>query len=263
VTTPFNTVIVGAVEGDPSRTPNVPLAASLGGTGNTTGTAANVAATLDQVPAAAAAVNLNSQKITSLANGTNATDAMALGQQAQNPGAAANQLLAWSWDPGLNGTNATGTIAIGGTLYLIAFPLLSPVTLNKIWWFNTAAAVTPTSGQSQAGIYNSAGTLVASATAAATATTMVGTNGVNVALSSPYAAAAGTYWVGMVFQAATEPTILRTAGNNGGIANLGITSASQYRVCVNGTGITTALPGSITTSSNTQTGALCYWVGVS
>ena len=47
---------------------------------NTTGTASNITDTLDQVPAAAASVNLNSQKITSLANGSGAQDAAAFGQ---------------------------------------------------------------------------------------------------------------------------------------------------------------------------------------
>ena len=47
---------------------------------NTTGTAANITDTLDQVPAPAAAVSLNSKKITNLANGTASTDAVAFGQ---------------------------------------------------------------------------------------------------------------------------------------------------------------------------------------
>lgn len=47
---------------------------------NTTGTAANITDTLDQVPAPAANVSLNSHKITGLANGTVATDAAAFGQ---------------------------------------------------------------------------------------------------------------------------------------------------------------------------------------
>jgi hypothetical protein len=47
---------------------------------NTTGTASNITGRLDQVPAPAAAVSLNSQKITSLANGSGAQDAAAFGQ---------------------------------------------------------------------------------------------------------------------------------------------------------------------------------------
>ena len=47
---------------------------------NTTGTAANITGTLDTVPAPVAAVSLNSQKITSLANGSGAQDAAAFGQ---------------------------------------------------------------------------------------------------------------------------------------------------------------------------------------
>jgi hypothetical protein len=47
---------------------------------NTTGTAANITDTLDQVPAPAANVSLNSHKITNLANGSSGTDAAAFGQ---------------------------------------------------------------------------------------------------------------------------------------------------------------------------------------
>ena len=47
---------------------------------NTTGTASNITDTLDQVPAPAANVGLNSHKITGLANGAAAQDAAAFGQ---------------------------------------------------------------------------------------------------------------------------------------------------------------------------------------
>lgn len=47
---------------------------------NTTGTAANITGTLDQVPAPAANVSLNSHKITGLANGSASSDAAAFGQ---------------------------------------------------------------------------------------------------------------------------------------------------------------------------------------
>jgi hypothetical protein len=47
---------------------------------NTTGTASNITDTLDQVPAPAANLSLNSHKITSLANGSSAQDAVAFSQ---------------------------------------------------------------------------------------------------------------------------------------------------------------------------------------
>jgi hypothetical protein len=47
---------------------------------STTGTASNITDTLDQVPHAAASVNLNSNKITNLANGSGAQDGAAFGQ---------------------------------------------------------------------------------------------------------------------------------------------------------------------------------------
>ena len=179
-----------------------------------------------------------------------------------NPGPSINQLLAWSWDINDNGSNA-GTLATGGTLYLIQFVLFQATTLSKLWWWQTAAAITPTVGESQVGVYSSAGLLVASATPAATATALTGPSAASASLSSTYAAPAGTYWQGMVFQAATEPTLLHNGTNNGAMANVGIAAAANYRVCVNGTGITTALPASITPSANSQAGSNCYWVAQS
>ena len=44
MTTPFNAALVGAADGDPSRTPNVPLQRAYGGTGNTTGAPSGTAA---------------------------------------------------------------------------------------------------------------------------------------------------------------------------------------------------------------------------
>ena len=57
-----------------------PLPTAQGGTGNDTGTAVNISDTLDQVPAPAANVTMNSHKLTNLANGASGTDAAAFGQ---------------------------------------------------------------------------------------------------------------------------------------------------------------------------------------
>jgi hypothetical protein len=70
---------------------------------NTTGTAANITDTLDQVPAPAANVSLNSYRVTNLANGSASSDAAAFGQiTAANAGALA-----------LTGGTMSGAIAMG------------------------------------------------------------------------------------------------------------------------------------------------------
>lgn len=68
---------------------------------NTTGTAANITDTLDQVPAPAANVSMNSHKLTSLANGTASADAVTVSQLGSATGL--NVVLNYGADP--TGTN--------------------------------------------------------------------------------------------------------------------------------------------------------------
>jgi hypothetical protein len=179
-----------------------------------------------------------------------------------NPGAAANNFLAWAWDVAAGG--GTGTIMLGGSVYLIGVNLQSPQTITNINWYQTVNGSAPTAGQSQAGLYSAAGGApVATCTASATATALAsGTGLITCALSAPFAAAAGFYWIGLVFNAGTLPTVLRNnAGASSTILNTGCTTAN-FRSCVNGTLVTTLLP-SITVGSNSQTNLITIWGALS
>jgi hypothetical protein len=166
-------------------------------------------------------------------------------------------LLEWNYDPAA--ANATGTTLTNGTVFLQRIQVRAPMKITNVWVHLTNAAVTPTSGQSAVGLYSSSGALLSGS--ADTGTALSGSAGaISMALSTPQNVGAGFYWVALLGNASTAAKL--TASVNGAAnANVGL-SAAAFRFAVNGTS-QTSLPASITTSSNTATGAQTFWVGVS
>lgn len=175
---------------------------------------------------------------------------------AYTPGPQEASLLSWAYDPN---TCSTNQLTVNGTLYLIKVPVRALHPISNVWWNAGTAGVTATAGQNWAGIYNSSGTLVASVGVDAQVTSA--NTPVNVALSASYTPTQpGFVWVGLLFNAATPPSLYRTNGATTAGNNAGILSASLYRFATNGTGQTT-LPASITPGSNAIGSSI--WVGVS
>lgn len=153
------------------------------------------------------------------------------------------------------------TLTVSGTVYLTRVVVRAATTINKLLVGVATAASSVTANENFLGLFNSAGTLVAS-TAAGTLDTMITSSGIVPAtLSSPYSAAAGYYWVAFLNNATTPATLSRASGASLSIANGGAV-ASAYRFAVNGTA-QTALPASITPGSNTTAGAFTMWAAVS
>jgi hypothetical protein len=162
-------------------------------------------------------------------------------------------LIAWNGDP----TVATSSIAgTSGTAYLMAVYVPRSVTTSKVW-FIVGATAAATVSSAQVGIYDSTGALVASADASAAFNNASTIASVNLAASLT----AGRYWVGYVMAAQTMPTLCRPAAVTAAQLNLNLT-ASTARYAVNGTGLS-ALPASITPSSNDTASARAFWVGLS
>jgi hypothetical protein len=256
---------------------------------NTTGTAANITGTLDQVPAPTANWSNNSHKITSLANGSAAQDAAAFGQipvadatttditleGTQTAGStgkwadgghihpaavwtvADSGLLAWNCEPLSAGSSSLTT---AGTLYLMRVNIYKAFTwTNVIISVPTNGSGTPGSG-TFIGLYNSSGTLLSGSADVASSLTSTGAK--TLALTSSQALSAGTFvWVALLTNMGTTQPTVSKSGASVGTANAGLTAAS-FRCAVNGTSLT-ALPGSITPSSNTGTGSLPFWVAAS
>jgi hypothetical protein len=169
---------------------------------------------------------------------------------------AAHGVAAWCYDPAL-AVNSTQLTA--GTLYLVRVNIAANVSATKIYWWVASTGSSAVAGQNLVGLYDSAGTLLASANvdASFSSATLKTTTIAATALS-----AGSFYWVGMVFNASVTPTLTRASGWSGvdTAANLGL-AAAAYRFAKNGTG-RTALPSSITPASNVGTDFAGPWAAV-
>lgn len=155
-------------------------------------------------------------------------------------------LETWTYDPLI----PSGTVsATNGRVYLAKLMIRRAVTVSKVWWSVTSAAVTPAAGQNWVGIYSSAGTLLASAGVDAD-TTSVGPKGTSI---TPTALTPGFVWAAFLFNAATPVGLPRTSTFEG-TPNIGLTSTA-LRSAVNGAGATT-LAASINPASNSTVGSV-------
>ena len=169
---------------------------------------------------------------------------------------AAHGVASWCYDPALavNSTQLTG-----GTLYLTRVNIAANVTVTKIYWWVANTGSGATAGQNWVGLYDSSGTLLASAgvDSGFSSATLKTTTIPSTALT-----AGSFYWVALLFNASVTPTLTRASGWTGvdAAANLGL-SAAAYRFAKNGT-VRTALPSTITPSSNVGSDIAGPWVAV-
>lgn len=167
-----------------------------------------------------------------------------------------HNLVAWSTDPT---HNVNSTVLTGGTVYLTALYPAKDASITKLYFHINAVATTPTAGQNFVGLYSSAGTRLQTT---GVDSEVLATGLITVTITAQAVTAGSFYWVGMVFNAATPPSVGRAAGTTGigAVANVGLAAAS-YRYAINGTG-QTSLPASITPASNTQTTFGGPWVAM-
>lgn len=225
-----------------------------------TGAAPTLAtATLDVIATVhppAAAVPLNSQKLTAVANGVAYTDAATLGQLTSAPGPADVGLVAWSMDP----FTAVGTylLVTGGSAYGMALWVRRNVTITTMTVVVTTGGGTLTASSSWGLLYNSAGTLIGQTADQSTAWATSGVKAMTLTAVTSLALTPGMYWAAVVSTAsagalptfrATSSGVATAAGTNFG--NGGTLAAASSRFGVLATGVTTA-PGNITPASITQ-----------
>ncbi|MGW2724783.1 hypothetical protein [Streptomyces sp. NPDC001492] len=165
-------------------------------------------------------------------------------------------VAAWCYDPAV-AVNSTQLTA--GTLYLVRVDIAAALNATKLYWWVANTGSGATTNQNFVGLYDSSGTLLASANVDAgfSSATLKTTTITSTALT-----AGSFYWVGLLFNASVTPTLTRASGWTGvdAAANLGL-SASAYRFAKNGTG-RTSLPSSLTPSSNVGSDIAGPWVAV-
>lgn len=154
--------------------------------------------------------------------------------------------LAWNYDPAFM---STGQVLTTGVVYLVRINVRSPMTVTNVDLFLSTAGLSLTANESFAGLYNSSGTLIGATADQSTAWTSGSAVMKTMALvGGPYALSTGYYWVGIVSNGGTPPTLGRWSSFALGSSNAGL-AAAGYRWATNGTG--TAL-ANITPSANTS-----------
>jgi hypothetical protein len=172
------------------------------------------------------------------------------------PRPASSGYLAWNCDPQV--TPGAASVGTAKTLYLNAIEVNAAVTTTKGYFIVNASGSGGTAGNNWIGLFDSAGTLVASAGIDAAVTAAQGLFTATWSVSAPLTP--GLYWVGIVFNATGMPQLIRQGGAILAAINNNLAAAS-LRACVNGTNVTTL--ANITPGSNAQTNAQAYWVAIS
>lgn len=160
----------------------------------------------------------------------------------------------WNFDPTMS---PGGSALVSGTKYVIRLTAQTNTTISSIVVGVTSAGSGLTSGQNLAALFDSTGALLGSVTADQSA--VWNSTGVKaMSIGSVQLRAGADYYVEIVSNATTPPTLLR-GSTNPSSANAGQSNALQ-RFSTNGTG--TSIGSTVTLSSNSGTGALILWVAL-
>jgi hypothetical protein len=155
--------------------------------------------------------------------------------------------IAWTYDPAES--SSAGTALSAGFIYMLAVLLRQGATISKLNLYVGTAGSGLTAYQCLAGLYDASGTRVG--ITADMSTTWNSTGHKAMSLTSSYAAAAGRYYVALLFNGTTSPVIAcgSTQGATFTPGNSGLT-AGNYRFSRSASG-QTALPASVTLSGYT------------
>lgn len=176
------------------------------------------------------------------------------------PRAEGNELLGWAYDPA---HADQGVLLSAGALYTVKVTLPTSATISKLWIVIATAGDTLTTAQNFLALYDSGGTRRA---VTADQTTAFGSAAIlGASVASPYAASAGTYYIGILSNGSTPPTLMSSTlinKSSKSIANANVTAANGYRFGFTGSG-QTSTPASITVASIDPNIGATLWAGIS
>lgn len=169
--------------------------------------------------------------------------------------------LGWTLDPA--GEIGGATILTSGTVYIGAISVRRSITVTNLWCAVSVIGATLTANQSFMGLYNSSGTRLAVTADMSTDFTTTGVK--SKALTVAQAVGPGIYYVAVVSNGTTPPTLARGVTNVTALAalhNQANLTAAAARFASNAT-VQTSLPASLTMASNVTTGQVNYWFAIS
>lgn len=166
-----------------------------------------------------------------------------------------HNLLSWNIPLGtLSGSSGPTS----GTVVTVKVFLRQPATVTNVCIAIGAAGVTLTAGQNFAGLYDAAGIRLGITADQSAVWNSAGFK--QMALTAPVAVAAGAYYVGIVSNAATPPTLARGGTITSSVANANLTATDA--AWATGPAGQITLPASIAMGSRTLS-SLPTWAGLS
>ncbi|MEV5211338.1 hypothetical protein AB0K35_28080 [Micromonospora sp. NPDC053740] len=148
--------------------------------------------------------------------------------------------LAWTQPP--YAVTAGSVIPTAGVLNLRRVRRVPAGSVSSIVAFVAVAGVTLTAGQCFAALFTASGTRVAQTADQASAWASTGLKVMPLA-GGPYPIAAGDYYVGVWFNGATGPSLIRSGSVSSVVTNAGLTAPSLEAATAD-TGLTTTAPAS-------------------
>lgn len=167
-------------------------------------------------------------------------------------------MLAWNFDP--ISMNPTGTAMVSQTLYVMSIAVHAPITVSKACFKVLTAATSLTSAGMA--LYNSSGVQIATNSNTGPWTATGNTNAtLTVSAGQSLTLQPGTYYLTAFNNGSGVASLAPHIAGNVSAANISV-SASGLRFATNGTAVT-AIPASLVPGSNSPSGAITFWAGLS
>lgn len=175
-------------------------------------------------------------------------------------------LLAWTYDPDMAGhVTAQSNAGVAGRITLTRIVLRNTFTWSNIWIGLSGVDAAATLSNCYLGVYDTAGTLLG-VTADLSASLLSGATARSFALTTPFTAAPGSYFIAMLLNGTWTTNSLTFKASGAGISvNAGLVAPNlRYSNLLTGQ---TSLPSSLTLANQTttiiSTGWASQWYGVS